>query len=394
MGVAASLDFFKAWRDVRRFKKLPRRFRRLVFYSEGRAYWPHLGPLVRELVEQHDFPVTYVSSSADDPGLAYAPDRVNSFCIGFGTWRTLWFLQLDVDVLVMTMPDLDTFHIKRSKCAPVHYVYVQHAPVSTHMMYRERAFDGFDTVFLSGPHHEAEIRLREKLLALRPKQLVAHGYCRMDELLKEHACGQADTAGGRGAAPLKVAIAPSWGDNGIFDSCGPELIRCLLANGFQVTFRPHPQSFQIRRDAIAAYRREFGGHASFRFDSDTASSDFLWQADVMVTDWSGVAYDYAFVRKRPVLFIDVPRKVKNPNYEQLPITPLEVAVREEIGDVLKPDSIRDAPAVIRTLIERRAEYAKRCDGALHSWLYNVGTSAPVGAEALIGIADSRRPAEP
>ena len=63
---------------------------------------------------------------------------------------------MDVDVVVMTMPDLNQFQIKRSRFS-VHYVHVQHSLVSLHMIYRKGAFDHFDTVFCSY-HHIAEIR--------------------------------------------------------------------------------------------------------------------------------------------------------------------------------------------------------------------------------------------
>src|SRR5690606_13279690 len=96
----------------------------------------------------------------------------------------LFFATLDVDVLLLTMPDLQTFHIKRSP-HPVHYCYVHHSIVSTHMVYRPEAFDHFDSILCVGPHHIEEIRTREALFSLNAKTLVESGYGRLDKILDQ-----------------------------------------------------------------------------------------------------------------------------------------------------------------------------------------------------------------
>ena len=51
----------------------------------------------------------------------------------------------------------------------------------------------------------------------------------------------------------------------------------------------------------------------------------------MITDWSGIAFEYAFALLKPILFIDVPPKVRNPDYHEVSSPPLEVALRAEFG---------------------------------------------------------------
>ena len=117
---------------------------------------------------------------------------------------------MDVDVVVMTMPDLNQFQIKRSRFS-VHYVYVQHSLVSLHMIYRKGAFDHFDTVFCSGDHHIAEIRAMESKYKLPRKNLVKHGYGRLDSILSERARRRRSSAD-RPAVKKHVLIAPSLGE--------------------------------------------------------------------------------------------------------------------------------------------------------------------------------------
>jgi hypothetical protein len=167
------LDFIRHWQDSRRFRRLTPAQRRIVFYSEDAAGSVHLEPIARYLGEAMGREVAYLSSSERDPVLKRPPKGVIPFWIGEGMVRTSLFIGLDAGVMVMTMPDLETYHIKRSRAHPVHYAYVFHSIVSTHMIYRPHAFDHYDTILCVGPHHVAEIRATEKRYGLK-----AEGTCR------------------------------------------------------------------------------------------------------------------------------------------------------------------------------------------------------------------------
>ena len=149
-------QFIREWRELFRFKALPEDSRAIVFYAEDEASWKHLQPIISELVEVSGRTVCYVTSNAHDPILQQENSLIEAFYIGFGSARTVFFLSLRAGIMTMTMPDLGNFNIKRSKY-PVHYVYVFHSLVSTHMIYRPRAFDNFDSILCVGPHHVAEI---------------------------------------------------------------------------------------------------------------------------------------------------------------------------------------------------------------------------------------------
>ena len=155
----------REWRGLQAFKRVPRVERTLVFYSEGRGYWSYFEPIFNALQKHHAAPVLYLTSAENDPLLENPPSGMRSFYIGEGSVRTLFFATLDVDVLLMTMPDLQSFHIKRSPFS-VHYAYLHHSIVSTHMVYRAAAFDHFDSVLCVGPHHVEEIRAREAAYGL------------------------------------------------------------------------------------------------------------------------------------------------------------------------------------------------------------------------------------
>lgn len=384
MGIAdAARRLAGEWKALRAFEALPAEHREIVFYSEGPGYWPHFAPILHHLREDHGQPVAYLTSRADDPVLREPPEGVRSFAIGEGTVRTYALANLSAKVVVMTMPDLQTFYIKRSP--RVHrYVYVHHSLVSTHMVYQPAAFDHFDAIFCVGSHHVAETRARERLAGLPPKRLVEHGYGRLDTLVEESA--REHPAAAPGGAP-SVVIAPSWGENGLVERLGARCVTPLLEAGFEVTLRPHPRTRQLRADALEAVVARCGAHPRFRLEEDVASTRSLVESDLMVSDWSGAALEYAFSRLKPVLFVDVPRKVNNPGWAALGIEPVEASLRAEIGVVL-------AEAESDTLGRRALDLLARADGraieaARARTVFNLGRSGRVAADALVDLARGR-----
>ena len=147
-------DFKFEWDELKRFEKLSDKERSIIFYVENEFYYIYLKSIMDELSENYNASICYVTSSKNDPLLKNDNQNIKSFYIGNGTIRTKFFLNLKAEVLVMTMPDLQTFHIKRSKVKDVNYVYVFHSMVSTHLVYRKDAFDNFDTVFCVGIYQQ------------------------------------------------------------------------------------------------------------------------------------------------------------------------------------------------------------------------------------------------
>lgn len=382
-------SFWTCWKNLRAFGKLPPERRRIVFYSEGKSYWPFLRPFVRALLETTDETPTYVSSEPDDPGLTYAPERMNGFVVGSGLAMTLWFTMLKADVLAMSSPDLELFQVKRSKTHPVHYVYLMHGSDSVFMALRERALDHFDSVFCSGPHNITEIRRREELKSLPAKRLWEVGYPYQDELIEK---AKSEDANRIKNDPLCVLVAPSWSEDGTgtLESCGVELVGALLDAGFETILRPHPRAWMLRPECIKKIVQKYEGNANFKVETSTTGMDSIVRADILISDWSAIALEYAFSRLRPVLYIDVPPKAINPNYKELGLEPFEVSVRNKIGRVLAPSEAARAPEIIRELCADPEKMTGQIRKIRDENVFNVGTGAAEGAKILVRLADEKQ----
>ncbi len=356
-----------------------------MFYAEDRRARHYFAAIIRHLTGPLGRAVCYLTSDADDPILRESGERLSAFFIGTGTLRTLVFTTLAADVMVMTMPDLQTFHLKRSHVHDVHYVYVFHALVSTHMVYRPAAFDAFDTVLCAGPHHRHEIRARERCSGLPPKHLVPHGYGALDDLL-----ARADRTG----PPRRkcVVVAPSWGPGGLLENHARAVLQPLLSSGWQVIVRPHPRTLERRPD-VHRLLRQWSGEARGLVLDDAADSRRSWaDAELMISDWSGAALEYAFAYRRPVLYVDVPRKVNNPGYSAVAIEPLEVGLRQRLGSVLPIAGLGGLTEALNDLRHDAGPIRQRIESVRRQVVFNLGCSGPAGAACIAALADQRREA--
>ena len=352
--------------------------RRVVFYSEGSSNWPHFEGIIMELLEKREIIICYFSSSEDDPAFTIDHPRLHTFKTDFGFTRNWLFENLKFEIVVMTMPDIDNFQVKRSKKAG-HYIYVQHSLVSLHMIYRLGAFDNYDTIFCCGEYHKKEIRAMEKYNGTKRKQLIEHGYGLLDKIMKDK---NIDNQRKIVSKTPTILLAPSWGENCIIETIGEELIEILINENFKVILRPHPQTLKFSKDKIDSIMKLYFTNPNFSVDTNISSQDSMRDADLMISDWSGVAFEYVFGHKKPVVFIDMPRKVNNPDYEHIHIEPFEVTMRSELGELVQRDDISQIGNVIRKAISSDTESL----GA-EKWIYNVGRSSVVAADYITEILE-------
>jgi len=380
------MSLFSGWKGWRQYRKLPWTWRNIVVYSESGQDWHQFEGLIKELNGPLARKVCYVTSDVTDPGLGRRHENYQAICIPEGLFLTLFFQFNQSDVFVLTMMDLQNFHLKRSTY-PVHYVYLFHSMGSTHMVDNENSFDHYDSLFCAGPHQVKEIRKREEMKNLPRKHLYDYGHPRLEEVMAQ---GRASRAPNSSDEALTVLIAPTWGEHSIFNTCGSELISVLLRAGFRVIMRPHYQSNRQSPGVIAAVRDEFAGNERFEYVGRMGETDSILRSDILVSDWSAMALEYAMGLEKPVLFIDVPRRIRNPNWRELGIEPIEAAVRDKIGEIVSPHSLQDVPEAIHRLTENPERFREKVKELREGLVFRLGRSVPDGAREIVRLADERQ----
>ena len=373
------------WKELKRFEKLDKKDRSIVFYLENEYYFIYFQPIMEKLTQKYDMKICYITSSKTDPMLTCKDKNILPFYIGDGIARSNFFINLKATIIVMTMPDLETFHIKRSKVYPVHYVYIFHSLNSTQRAYTNTAFDNFDTIFCTGNYQIIEIQERERKFNLGEKKLVKHGYGRLDSLINE----ARSTDIRKSTSNNKVVlIAPSWGANGLIESKGQEIISILLDSGFYVILRPHPMTMKKSNKVIQKIEKEFKDNLNFKLETDIRNTESFFLCDCMISDWSGVAIEYAFAFEKPILYVDTPQKINNPECDQINLVPLEEKIRSQIGEVISLSELSLIPSRINQFLQSQNKFKEKIQKIKEETVFNIGNSGEQGAKYLLELKKS------
>ncbi len=371
------------WKEVKRFNKLDKRDRSFVFYLENESDFIFFKPIVERLTQEYNTKICYVTSSKTDPMLNCNNKNILSFYVGDGVARSNFFINLKATIMVMTMPDLETFHIKRSKVYPVHYVYIFHSLNSTQRAYKKTAFDNFDTIFCIGNYQIIEIQTRERKFNLGEKKLIKHGYGRLDTLINE----VLNTNIRKNASDKKVVlIAPSWGDYGLIETKGQEIVSTLLDSGFDVILRPHPVTLKKSNKIIQKIEKEFKDNLNFKLETDIRSTESWFLCDCMISDLSGAAIEYAFAFEKPVLYVVTPEKIVQEN--EIGLVPLEEKIRSEIGEIVSLSQLSLIPSKINQFLLSQNKFKEKIQKIREETIFNIGNSGEQGAKHLLELKKS------
>ena len=375
-------------KELEKFNELDLDERSIVFYSEDISSFVHFEQIIHELTEKMGYQICYVTSAKDDPILNSQNKKIKAFYIGSGATRTKFFMELMAEVLIMTMPSLETYFIKRSRVYPVHYVYVFHSINSTHRNYRKNAFDHFDSIFCTGPHHVKEIIATEQLYNLKQKNLVTCGYGLFDKLQKNKPVKNQEMC--TKDERKKILVAPSWGKKGLLETKGLELVKILLDAGYHVTVSPHPMPVRKGPKIVKTIRNEFKYNSNFEMETDVSSFESLYSTYGLISDWSGIGFEYAFVCERPVLYVDVPHKNNNPDYNKISYESLESSIRNLIGVVISPNELEGIPKIIESTYENIDLFKTKVQEVRNKTVFNLGQSGIKGAQEIVKILSSRK----
>lgn len=364
--------------DYKRF--LDTENKQLVFYSEKNGFYKYFQDVIDYILEHSDIIIHYVTSDPKD--MIFQKDNTKIVPYYIGDKKLITFMmKMDADMVVMTMPDLQQFHIKRSYVRKdIEYVYMFHYPLSTTMVLRKGALDYYDTIFCIGKFQFDEIRQTEKLYELPEKKLIECGYGLLESLLKQY-----DAMEKVQREHKKILIAPSWQTDNILDSCIYEILNQLLGKGYLVVVRPHPEyvkRYGDRMDAIVEHYEDYKGN-DLIFELDFSDSSSIFNSDIVISDWSGTAYEFAFVTKKPAIFINTPPKINNPEYDKIEAKPLEITLRDKIGAQIEMNEFEMLPKEVERLFSSQEEYKETITNIVNQYISNLGKSGEIGGQYII-----------
>ena len=353
----------------------------ICIFSEGKRYWNVFSPICDEF-EKRQKDIWYLTASSDDPALSKDYKYVHPKFIGEGNKALSKMNLIKADIVLATTPGLDVYQWKRSKGVK-YYVHIPHMPGDIDS-YRMLGLDFYDAILLSGQHQADRIRKLESIRGIPEKELKLVGIPYMDKM-KERLDSYTAPEGSKKKEPV-VLLAPSWGEFGILSIYGAPFIDLLIKTGYKVIIRPHPQSFTSEKDLMDSLMKKYPETDRLKWNRDPDNCDVLNESDILISDFSGVLFDFSLVYNKPVIYTET-SDFDNSPYDNawLDEEMWSFKILPSIGRKLTRDNFENIGALIDECINGSGgeSLAKGRDEARSQTWCNIGHGAEKTADYLI-----------
>ncbi|MBP3718702.1 MAG: CDP-glycerol glycerophosphotransferase family protein [Eubacterium sp.] len=359
-----------------------------VIFTDHKRYWNVFEPICDEF-EKRKTPLVYMTESKDDPIFGKDYRYIEARCIGEGNMAFAKLNVLNAHVVISTTPSLDVFQWKRSKDVD-YYIHITHMPndVTTYRMF---GLDYYDAVLVSGVYQVEQIRKLEEMRDLPAKDIEIVGLPYMDEMKarldkdnsKSENCTLEKTESVKNTSEDKIVLlAPSWGPSGILSKYGERFIDALIDTGYKIIIRPHPQSFTSEKEMLDKLMSKYDDSSRIEWNRDNDNYEVLKKSDILISDFSGVIFDFALVFDKSVIFADTSFDKAPYDAAWLDEDLWTYRVLPKLGMKLTEDSIDDIKSIIDECIEN-TRYREGRDIARQETWQHIGEGAARAVDFIL-----------
>lgn len=331
-----------------------------VVYCEDKRYYNVFKPIADEF-ESRKIPLAYYVARKNDPIFDRSYTYVKADYIGDGNAAFAKLNLMSAGVIIMTTPGLQVYQMKRSKNVK-HYCHIMHSTTDA-TMYRLFGLDYFDSILLTGDYERDQIRKLETLRKLSQKELVTAGCTYLDEFAKKIAAVPEETD-----HPYTVLVSPSWGKNALLTRYGEKLLDPLIATGFRIIIRPHPQSTISESDMLNHLTEKYKDAKNIEWDYNRDNIYSMKKADVMISDFSGIIFDYTFLCDKPVVYVNTDMDLIQYDAYDLKEPLWEITVLRKFGIELKEEHFADINNVLKSASDSPELAAARREAKDQAWM--------------------------
>lgn len=333
-----------------------------VIYNEGNQYWNTFKPVVEEF-EARKIPLEYLTSSKNDPVFGQKYNYVKAEFIGEGNSAFAKLNMLSAGVVLMTTPGLQVYQLKRSKNVK-HYSHVLHMPNDA-TTYRLFGLDFFDSVLLTGDYQATDLRYLEEKRGINKKELVTVGCPYLDVYKQNIAEIPAEEN-----HPFTVLVSPSWGDVGLLKKYGEKLLDPLSKTGWRIIVRPHPQSKKSEAEMLERLTARYKDNPNIVWDYERQNIFSLKKSDIMISDFSGIIFDYTFLCDKPVMYVNAGMDLRPYDAYDLDGKELwQYSVLRKFGTELKEEQFANIKEVIQSVSDSKELEEARHAAKAEAWMH-------------------------
>lgn len=355
-----------------------------VIYNEGKQYINLFKPIVEEF-ERRKMNLSYLTSIKDDPIFNEELEFVEPEFIGEGNAAFAKLNMLSAGIVLMTTPGLNVYQLKRSRRVD-YYANIIHAASDPTMM-RLFALDFFDAVLLTGDYQIKDIRFLEEQRGITRKELPVVG-CPYLDATKE----KIDSIPQEENHKFTVLVSPSWGPSALLSKYGEKLLDPLLDTGWKIIIRPHPQSKKSEAEMLKRLTEKYKNAENVEWDYSSDNIYSMKRSDIMISDFSGIIYDYTFLCDKPVMYVNAELDLMPYDAYDLPENGKNIwqfEVLRKIGIELKEDQFENIGEIIQKASDSEELAAARNRAKNEAWMHR-GESSRLVVDFMVEKLKSKK----
>lgn len=351
----------------------------LVIFSDNKRYWNCFKEICNEL-EKRKFSCEYWTASSDDPALLQNYEYVKTVFIGEGNKAYAKLNLMNACICLSTTPGLGVYQWKRAKNTDC-YIHIFHN-FAEPLLYRMFGIDYYDVILTAGEEEEPYIRKLEKYWDIEEKEIQIVGLPYMDDLYRRKLAS---------ARPVNsnatVLLAPSWGESSITNKYGEKFIDALIKTGYDIIYRPHPQSFTSDKELMDALSAKYPDNEHFKWDRSPDNFDSLNNADILISDFSGIIYDFSLCFDKPVIYANSAFDASPYDSYWLDGMAWSIENLPNVGKELKEEDFDNLKDIINSLLSS-TDFKEKREAIKKSAWKNISTSHIAAADYLISKYES------
>ena len=182
-------------------------------------------------------------------------------------------------------------------------------------MYEKKAFEHYDIFFSLGNYQKLELERAENLYSYKRKKIFNVGYPYLEKIKDQSEVYDANIQFKRN----NIVLALSWQRNkeNLFDNYAEKIVEKLIKKNFFVTLRIHPETLKRSKKNVNSIIKKFDLNEKFSINTDLQNMECFKNSEILISDNGGVAMEFVYIYKKPVLFINYKEKIQNQDYKDI-----------------------------------------------------------------------------
>ena len=269
----------------------------IFFYFPVKSYQDNILELINEIKKEKNIEVIlgYNLSSSNE-----IKNYEKAFFINLGYLR--FIKQIDIFLSSYVVYDFPS---------TLNKIYINHDIYDTPMVDLEKeknlikALNKCDYIFLSSEIVITSLQKKinyysENQINDKKPQLINTGYLKLDHVYEKLKINKLE----EDSILLAPTLSTTLKDFNLDDYLVSIIKEVLNNTNFKIIYRPHPGDMANpnKKLIINSINDKYSNNKNFKIDSDTSYLDSYKKSKILITDFSGTAYTYAFSKLRPIIF--------------------------------------------------------------------------------------------